>query len=188
MRPAAARVVGVISLLLALAPVARAATPPAPYRDPPFANACVTRHFDEGVAPPITGYDDEPLCVEYEKRDITLSNGGAIAFLAAEPARFAIAGPACKYWQRDHWRAQVQPGDTAIFTWDGSYWWDKSSGTGGAIMRNFRLNDVPMGPTQAAAYFEPYSPEFAAAMREYGDDNGGGGMSFDMGGGMPCGA
>ena len=48
-------------------------------------------HFRDGQAPDITAYPDDPLCVEYKKRDITADNGGAARFLAAEPSRFAIA-------------------------------------------------------------------------------------------------
>ena len=105
--------------------------PITPYVDPPFAGLCTVRHFDEAEAPPLAGFADEPLCVEYEKRDITASNGGAIRFLAAEPARFAIAIPKCRYWQQDHWRIQLVPGG-ALIGWDGSYWFDKGDGAGGA--------------------------------------------------------
>ena len=125
--------------LLALASLAALAggaawaapAPPAPYHDPPFAAKCHFRHFGEGVAPPPTGYPDDPLCVEYAKRDITVDNGGAVAVRAAEPARFAIAARACRYWQVDHWSVQIDRGFTAIVRWDGSYWFDRGKGIGG---------------------------------------------------------
>ena len=60
------------------------------------------------------------LCVEYEKSDITATNAGAIDFLAAEPARFAIAIPKCRYCQLDHWRVRVSPGAPTIVGWDGA--------------------------------------------------------------------
>src|SRR5919198_365589 len=86
------------------------ADPLAPFVEPPFTSACgAIHHFGEGVAPPIDGCAFDPLCVEYEKRDITATNGGAIDFLAAEPARFAIAIPKCRYWQQDHWRGPASP-------------------------------------------------------------------------------
>src|SRR5436309_4049026 len=84
-----------LTLGLGLLPVgALRADPVAPFVDPPFSTACgAIHHFGEGVAPPVDGCAFDPLCVEYEKRDITATNGGAIDFLAAEPARFAIVDP-----------------------------------------------------------------------------------------------
>ncbi len=79
------------------------ADPVTPYTDPLFAAQCTFHHFAEGEAPPPGGLPDDPLCVEYDKRDITATDGGAIRFLAAEPARFAVAVPKCRYWQQDHW-------------------------------------------------------------------------------------
>src|SRR5438552_4477839 len=105
MRP----IVLLLPALLAAAPrPARAQS--SPFVGPPFASQCVVHHFEEGEAPPLDACTDDPLCVEYEKRDITGTNGGAINFLAAEPARFAIAIPKCRYWQQDHWRVQLSPG------------------------------------------------------------------------------
>lgn len=158
------------------------ADPVAPFVDPPFANLCVVRHFGEGEAPPIEGFADEPLCVEYQKRDITVANGGAVRFLAAEPARFAIAVPKCRYWQQDHWSVQVAPGDLALVRWDGSYWFDKGGGTGGARLRNFTIAGAPAGPDQAADLIAPLDPEMAAVIRTYGEGpSGGGGSSFCLG-------
>src|SRR5437867_825051 len=105
------------------------ADPVAPYTDPLFAAECTVHHFAEGEAPPLDGLPDDPLCVEYDKRDITATDGGAIRFLAAEPARFAVAVPKCRYWQQDHWSVQVAPGTTSIVHWDGSYWFDKGNVT-----------------------------------------------------------
>src|SRR5207249_8825054 len=123
-----------LTLGLGLLPVgAPCADPVAPFVDPPFTTACgAIHHFGEGVAPPLDGCAFDPLCVEYEKRDITATNGGAIDFLAAEPARFAIAIPKCRYWQLDHWRVQVSPGAPTIVGWDGDYWVNKRNSTGAA--------------------------------------------------------
>src|SRR4051812_43186272 len=96
-----------------------APAPPAPYHDPPFAAKCKFRHFGEGVAPPPSGYKDDPLCVDYAKRDITVDNGGAARFIAAEPARFAIAARACRYWQVEHSSVQVDRGVTPLGRRDG---------------------------------------------------------------------
>jgi hypothetical protein len=162
-------------VLLAAAPRA-AAQRIAPYADPPFGSSCTFHHFDEGEAPPPEGIPDDPLCVDYDKRDITASDGGAIRFLAAEPARFAAAIPKCQYWQTDHWSVQVtQNGTPRIVHWDGSYWFDKGNGTGAARLRNFAIDDQPAGPSQAANLIEPLDADLAAVIRQYGEGDGGGG-------------
>jgi hypothetical protein len=124
--------------------------------------------FGEGVAPDLNRYPDDPLCVEYQKRDITVDNGGAARFTLAEPARFAIALPKCKYWQQDHWRIQVDRKDEHVVQWDGSYWFDKGTGRAGAILRNFRVEGRPADPGAAADLVEKVSPELAQAMRSHG--------------------
>jgi hypothetical protein len=168
-----------IVLVAATAARAQETTPIAPFVEPPFQNLCVLHHFGEAVAPPVDGCTDDPLCVEYEKRDITLSNGGAIDFTAAEPARFAIAIPKCRYWQQDHWRIQINPGDVPLVQWDGSYWFNKGNGTGAARMRNFAIQGQPADPGPAADFIEPFSAELADAIRTYGDSpEGGGGATF----------
>ena len=169
-----------------LASVATAApAPAAPYSPPPFAKHCHFRHFGEGVAPPVSGYKDDPLCVDYAKRDITVDNGGAVRFALAEPARFAIAVPKCKYWQVDHWHIQIDRGFTSLVRWDGSYWFDKGRGIGGVLMRNFRVGGQRVGADQMAALVATVSPPMAAQIRRYGKGarGSGGGMSFSLGGG-----
>ena len=182
------------TLLLVPAVVAAAAsaaaaapTPPAPYTPPPFARQCHFRHFGEGVAPPASGYPDDPLCVDYAKRDITVDNGGAVRFLAAEPARFAIAGKPCRYWQVDHWSVQIDRGFTAVVRWDGSYWWDRGRGLGGVLMRNFSIAGQRAGADQAAAAVATVSPTIAAYIKAYGAGahGAGGGSTFTLGGGDP---
>jgi hypothetical protein len=49
---------------------------PAAYDDPPFGDRCDWRVFGEGQRPPWRLFLEDPLCVEYSKRDITLDNGG----------------------------------------------------------------------------------------------------------------
>ncbi len=161
-------------------------SPVSPFVEPPFENLCVLRHFEEAEAPPIDSCTDDPLCVEYEKRDITFTNGGAVEFLAAEPARFAIAIPKCRYWQQDHWRIQLNPGDVPLVAWDGSYWFNKGNGTGAARMRNFAINGQPADPGPAADVVQLFSPEMADVIRTYGESpTGGGGASFELGYGDP---
>lgn len=175
-----------ITLAVAGLAAGASAAPAAPYQPPPFARQCHVRHFGEGVAPPVTGYPDDPLCVDYAKRDITVDNGGAVRFLLAEPARFAIAAKPCRYWQQDHWSVQLDRAYGAVVRWDGSYWFDKGRGIGGVLLRNFTVLGQPAGPTQAAAAVATVSPALAAAIRAYGaGPGGGGGMAFSLGGGQP---
>jgi len=175
------RVASSLSVFAVLVATA-SAQPISPYVDPPFTSQCVVHHFGEAEAPPLDGCPDDPFCVEYEKRDITASNGGAIRFLAAEPARFAVAVPKCRYWQQDHWRIQLAPGDPTILQWDGSYWFDKATATGAARLRDFTIGGQAGGPGQVADLIAPVDPDLAAVIRTYGEgDGGGGGSSFDLG-------
>lgn len=160
------------------------APPVAPYTSPPF--HCHFVHFGNGVAPDPADTSQDPLCVDYDKRDITVSNGGAVRFLLSEPARFAAAVPKCQYWQRDHWSVQVSRPDGAIVRWDGSYWFDKGRGTGAALFRHFTVAGQPVGAWQVAGALEVISPELAALIRDYGaGPSGGGGASFWLGAGDP---
>jgi hypothetical protein len=155
------------------------ATPLTPYYAPPFADDCTVHRFGEGEAPDLTAYPDDPLCVEYAKRNITVDNGGALAFLLAEPARFAIALPKCQYWQQDHWSVQVSRGDTAIVRWDGSYWFDKGTGQAATRLRHLTVGGQPAGVNRAADLVAKVSPELAAYLRAYG--HGGSGLGMDAG-------
>src|SRR5580693_6048186 len=113
--------VGVLAIAAAMTPASGSTPGPTPYRNPPF--HCHVLHYGDGKAPdPLTTHED-PLCVDYSKRDITLDNGGAIRFALAEPDRFAVAGK-CEYWQQDHWRVRIDRGFNSIIRWDGSYWFD----------------------------------------------------------------
>src|SRR4051794_12126946 len=152
---------------------------PAPYVNPSF-HCKVVHHYGNGKAPNPLKTKDDPLCVEYNKRDITADNGGAVRFLEAEPARFAVAGK-CQYWQRDHWKVRLDRGYGAVVRWDGSYWFDITDGSGAGILRHFHIAGQPVGPTQAAAAIRTVSPTMAALIRKYGAGrSGGGGASFTM--------
>lgn len=187
------RVVAVLAVALLAMPAGvsvagsverEAAEPPSPvrpYYKPPFAKRCEVHSFREGEVPDPADYPDDPLCVEYAKRDITVDNGGAVAFLLAEPARFAMAGPKCRYWQQDHWSVQFSRGDTPVVRWDGSYWFDKGTGRAAGRLSRVRVGGEPVSVSQAAELVEDASPELAAYLRQYG--RGGNGMGTD--GGVP---
>jgi hypothetical protein len=149
---------------------------PQPYYAPPFRSHCAVRDYGEGKAPdPATTHQD-PLCVEYQKRDITLDNGGAVRFLRAEPNRFAVALDKCAYWQQDHWSVQVSRGQTAVIRWDGSYWFDKGSGQAASRLHDLTIGGRRAGLRRAARLVAPYSPELASYFRRY--SRGGDGMGY----------
>ena len=172
--------------LIALTAVLAVAAPPAgaaqradgpqPYFAPPFRSECTVHHFGEGEAPDPTTTTDDPLCVEYSKRDITLDDGGAVDFLLAEPDRFAVALDKCQYWQQDHWSVQVTEGQTPVIRWDGSYWFDKGAGQAAARLRDLEIGGQPATLKQAARAVAPYSKELAAYFRSY--SRGGDGMGW----------
>jgi len=157
-----------------------------PYRDPTF-RCPVVHHYGNGEGPNLNRMEgfSSTLCVIYNKRDITVDNGGAIRFSLAEPARFAVAGK-CQYWQRDHWKIRVDRGLGGIVQWDGSYWWDVRNGYGAAIMRHFRIAGQPVGPAQAASAVATVSPPLAAQMRRYGARGGGFGAEVTLPSGLGC--
>ena len=151
-------------------------TGPQPYFAPPFRSQCTVHRYGEGEAPDPATTTDDPLCVEYAKRDITLDNGGAVRFLQAEPARFAVALDKCAYWQRDHWSVQASRGQTPFVRWDGSYWFDKGAGQAGARLRHLTVEGRPATLRQAARAVAPYSPQLASFFRTY--SHGGDGMGY----------
>ncbi|MFJ8198244.1 hypothetical protein [Streptomyces sp. NPDC096152] len=167
-RSVAAGLVALTTLTLGATPADAAAGPgPGPvsgYTDPAFGADCAFHHFGEGESPPLSLIGTDPLCVEYSKRDITVSNGGALRFLLAEPARFAVAVPACRYWQLDRWSVQARPHGTELVGWDGSYWFDKSTASAGARLRHLTVAGVPATPAHAARVLRPYDPRLADAV------------------------
>ena len=111
--------------------------------------------------------DADPFCVEFDKTQQNVTDFGLVDFLAQEPARVAQASPKCFYFQRDHWTGTiVQGGEPEVWHWDGDYWFNKATGSGGVSVRNFRVGGQP----QSAAPFAP--PEYAG----YFDQEGGGGV------------
>jgi hypothetical protein len=172
----------VAALLVALPSGAASAVEPSrpdgpqPYFAPPFRSECTVQHFGEGEAPDPAKTTADPLCVEYSKRDITLDNGGAVAFLLAEPNRFAVALDKCAYWQKDHWSVQASRGQTPVIRWDGSYWFDKGAGQAAARVKHLTIGGEPARLRDAARAVAPYSPELAEWFRSY--SRGGDGMGY----------
>lgn len=151
-----------------------------PYADPDFAGQCKWHHFAEGERPPWDLYFWNPLCVEYSKRDITADNGGWLTFLLAEPSRFAIAIPSCRYWQRDHWSVQTTPGAVPLVAWDGSYWFDRPRGTGAMRLTDFRVHGETAGVGDAVIALRPHFPTLAEALARYGIHHGESGLRVSL--------
>jgi hypothetical protein len=105
----------------------------------------------------------DPFCVEYEKRHQNVTQLGVVEFLSKEPARVAAAGPKCFYFQRDHWVGSVVQGDpqTQTYAWDGSYYYDKSKGTGGVYVENFSFNGKTGDPSALPGFPAEYKPYFS---------------------------
>jgi hypothetical protein len=109
--------------------------------------------------------ESDPFCVEFDKTEQNVTDLGVLDFASKEPARVTAAGPKCFYFQRDHWTGSiVQGGDTETYHFDGSYFYDEASGTGGVHIDNFRLGGQPADSSQ----FVP--PEY----KQYFGKGGGG--------------
>ncbi|NEA37347.1 hypothetical protein [Streptomyces sp. SID13031] len=168
-------------LTATLSPMAaNAETTAVSYHDPSFGSSCRWHRFGEGEKPPWYLYAENPLCVEYSKRDITIDNGGALAFLLAEPSRFALALPSCRYWQLDHWSVQNHPGDVAYVSWNGSYWFDKDTGGAGILLKDFRINGMTVGVGDVVEALRPTFPALAEVLARYGNEAGQTGLSIDI--------
>ena len=164
------RAVGALAAgtLLALAGAAgaqAAGTPYAPY-DGHIPFNCELQQLGTGTDFPHP--DADPFCVEFDKTKQNVTDLGLLDFAAQEPARVAAAAPKCFYYQRDHWTGSIVQGtEPETYHFDGSYFFDKATGSGGVRVDNFRIGGQPAD----ASPFVPaaYAPYFG---------NGGGGALF----------
>lgn len=106
--------------------------------------------------------DADPFCVEYDKRHQNVTQLGVVEFLSKEPARVAVAGPKCWYFQRDHWTGYVvqDDGSSQTYNWDGSYFYDKARGLGGVYVENFTVNGQTGDPREVPGFPEEWKPYF----------------------------
>ncbi|GAA3600699.1 hypothetical protein [Kribbella ginsengisoli] len=171
----------ILAILMSVLPASASARQTAnAYHDPAFGSLCQWHQYGEGIIPPWWIYAENPLCVEYLKRDITIDNGGAAAFLLAEPFRVAVAIPTCRYWQIDHWSVQTHQGDVPYVAWDGNYWFDKHSGAAGMLLQHFRINGVTAGVGDVVQALRPRFPALADALSRYGSQGGETGLTISM--------
>jgi hypothetical protein len=165
---ARARVIAALvaaAALLAAAGSAHAAGPPTPWNgENPF--NCVLQQAGLGGKGPDPTAD--PYCVEFDKRQQNVTQGGVVTFLRLEPERFAAAGDKCFYFQKDHWRGSVvqSDGSTKTYEWDGQYFFDRARGEGGVWVTNFNFN----GRTYDPSTFPGMPPEYG---RFFGPGTGG---------------
>lgn len=104
----------------------------------------------------------DPFCVDYDKTHQNVDHLGVVDFLLHEPARFAAVSDKCFYYQRDHWRSALVQGDeaTELYNWDGAYWYDKSTGAGGAFVEHFTVNNRSANPQAMPGFPSQYKKYF----------------------------
>ena len=146
-------------MLILLATPAAAQAPGTPYAPYDGHNPfnCELQQVGTGTDFPDPGAD--PFCVEFDKTEQNVTDLGVVEFAAQEPARVAAAGPKCFYYQRDHWTGSiVQGAEPETYHFDGSYFFDKATGSGGVRIDNFRIAGQP---ADASPFVPPeYAPYF----------------------------
>jgi hypothetical protein len=153
-------------------------TEPEPYRDPPF--TCEVHDYGTD-APTLPAPADDPLCVEYDKTNITVSTLEAVDFLAAEPGRVALVAGKCSYWQQDHWVVRAAPDTTPLIEWEGSYWYDARTGTAAGILRGLRVGGEPADGQAFVEAMRPiFGDEAVDELAAFADEDGGGGATFAL--------
>ena len=152
--------VGIAAAALALMPASAHAQGPGEFYDGSIPFECVLQQAGTGTEFPDP--DADPFCVEYDKRHQNVTEGGVVQFLALEPARVAAATSKCFYYQRDHWVGSVvqEDGRTETYSWDGSYYFDRAKGAGGAYIENFTVNNQSGDPTAMPGFPEEWKPYF----------------------------
>jgi hypothetical protein len=116
---------------------------------------------DVGTGTDFPNPEAEPFCVEFDKTQQNVTDFGIFDFFSKEPARVAAAAPKCFYFQRDHWTGSfMQSNQPEFWHWDGSYFFDKSNGSGGVNLANFRsggqaLDADPYAPAEFQPYLSP---------------------------------
>ncbi|MGZ6707258.1 MAG: hypothetical protein ACXVFN_09965 [Solirubrobacteraceae bacterium] len=146
-------------IALTLLPSAGTAQDPvAPY-DGSIPFACTLQQLGTGTDFPEPNAD--PFCVEYDKTHQNVAQGGVVDFLTKEPARVAVAGPKCFYYQRDHWTGSIPEGQAPeTYHFDGAYFFDKARGLGGVHIENFRIAGQTADPTTLPGFPDAYRPYF----------------------------
>jgi len=163
---------GFLALVFALLPPLAAAQDPAEILGAwKGENPYNCENQDVGMGTAFPSPEADPFCVEFDKTSQNVTDFGIVDFLAQEPARVAAALPKCFYFQHDHWRGSIVQGSMPeLWSWDGSYFFDRAKGIGGAFLTNFRIGGVPVDATP----FAP--PEYQPFL----EPTGGGGVILEL--------
>ena len=123
--------------------------------------ACTLQQVGTGTDFPQPNAD--PFCVEFEKRHQNVDKLGVVDFLSKEPARVAAASDKCFYFQSDHWRGTVSESvpESETYAWDGHYYFNKATGSGGVYVENFRVGGQSGDPTAVPGFPEEYKKYFS---------------------------
>ena len=143
---------------LALCAPASALSAPTPWDGSnPF--NCTIQDAGFGTTVPDPGAD--PYCVYFDKTNQNITELGVVQFLLNEPARTAAAVPKCFYFQSDHWRGTVSQGDsTAIYNFEGHYFFNKATGDGGAWVTDFTVDGRTFNPASLPGFPPGYGQDF----------------------------
>jgi hypothetical protein len=155
--------VAVVAVLAALTPLALSApasalSTPTPWDgNNPF--NCTIQDAGFGTTVPDPGAD--PYCVHFDKTKQNVAQLGIVQFLLEEPARTAAAVPKCFYFQEDHWRGSMSQGDgTAIYNFEGHYFFNKATGDGGVWVTDFTVNGQTFDPASLPGFPPQYGQDF----------------------------
>lgn len=153
----------VLAGLVALAPAALptsagALSSPTPWDGSnPF--NCTIQDAGFGPTGPDPGAD--PYCVRFNKTHQNVTRLGIVQFLSQEPARSAAAVPKCFYFQEDHWRGSlVQSTGTALYEFEGHYFFNKATGDGGVWVTDFTVDGKTFDPTTLPGFPPGYGQDF----------------------------
>jgi hypothetical protein len=154
---------------LTLVAPAVALAPPTPWNG---TNPFHCRIQDAGFGTKVPDPSADPYCVRFNKTRQNLTGLGLVQFLLREPARTAAAVPKCFYFQEDHWRGSIRQSDhTAIFEFQGHYFFNKATGDGGVWVKHFTVEGRTFDPRTL--------PGFPPADRKYFGPGTGGFISHD---------
>src|SRR4051795_5596619 len=148
-----------LTLAITAFPAGGASAPPSPWDG---VNPYQCELQQAGMGAEVKHPDADPFCIEFDKRHQNVSHLGVVDFLSKEPARVALAGPKCFYFQSDHWRGSIVQSDasTKTYEWDGHYFFDKAKAEGGAWVTNFNINGKSGDPTTVPGFPAGYAKYF----------------------------
>jgi hypothetical protein len=153
----AVAVVAALTPVVLTAPASALSTPTPWDGSDPF--KCTVQ--DAGFGTTVPDPSADPYCVHFDKTNQNIAQLGIVQFLLEEPARTAAAVPKCFYFQEDHWRGSVSQGDgTAIYNFEGHYFFNKATGDGGVWVTDFTVNGQTFDPASLPGFPPQYGQDF----------------------------